>query len=493
MDAPPTPSVRTGSRVAHTLALVLVLAFAAALAACEPDAAPVDAATDAADGTDASGEDTTPADAADAGTTDGGRDTDTDTPPPDTVDDTATDTPPSDTPADTPGDTTTDAPDSTDTIDPDAPADTDGSVDTEDAADTDIPRGPVRISASVDLRTAERYGIAIDSMDLSTLTHLTVGYGNVSPPGTCTVGAEGDDVTLRALGETPGVRVLLSVGGFIGSQFFSSIAADPDLRSEFVASCVGLVTDLGLDGLEIAWQYPIAGGIAENETSPEDWANFVLLLQDVRAGLDAEEGDLELGFVGPADLYVVPPEDLAAATAVVDQVALVTYDFYGPWARDTGFVAALFRWIEGFGFSVNLIVDAYRAAGVDMSRLLVSLPLYGWGWAGVPDIDDGLFQTSTGFAPGSGPNDGVYPISVISAGLGDSFASHWHEAARAAWLYSPEEQIFISYESATSVRTKALYILDNGLGGVSGWELTHDADATLLELASTVFEEELSE
>lgn len=77
------------------------------------------------------------------------------------------------------------------------------------------------------------------------------------------------------------VRVVLSVGGWSGSQNFSSVLASPALRSTLVDSCVQIVKMYDLDGLDIDYEYPGEPG-AGNKYAEGDVANLLGFLKALR-------------------------------------------------------------------------------------------------------------------------------------------------------------------------------------------------------------------
>jgi len=48
------------------------------------------------------------------------------------------------------------------------------------------------------------------------------------------------------------------------------------------------------------------------------------------------------------------------------------------------------------------------------------------------------------------------------------------------YLYSPEREVFVSYDDRRSIRRKVAYAERNDWGGVVIWALSHDRNGTLL-------------
>jgi chitinase len=88
---------------------------------------------------------------------------------------------------------------------------------------------------------------------------------------------------LEVAAEFPHLKVMFAVGGWENSQYFSKVVQDRQLRMKFISSVVAVIDRLGLDGVDLDWEYPVTGGA--NEGIPADKENFVTLLKELRAVL----------------------------------------------------------------------------------------------------------------------------------------------------------------------------------------------------------------
>ena len=333
----------------------------------------------------------------------------------------------------------------------------------------------------------------------------------------------------------PKLKILISLEGRA-----SAFAADaqPAARQGFVASCVDIFLrgnfsaspnvapatpdQPGLfDGIDLDWEYPQA----------TDAANFVALLTELRRQMDALRPGLRLTIaVGPSP-RMYPGVDMAAVSRLVDQVGIMNYDYSGPWAKTTGFLAPLYG-PESESGTVEGSILAYKAAAIPASKLLLGIPFYGYGWHAVGKGADGLFQpgvsihgdrpysylqtllipnpASAGTVPPSptpsslgGPTPAA-PSSAPSLLTGTGapapanlpmltptpdahpFILHRDPRSHAPWLYDGDT--FWTYEDPVSIRYKADFAMEQQLGGIMAWELSEDApDAALLKAARNRF------
>ena len=127
-----------------------------------------------------------------------------------------------------------------------------------------------------------------------------------------------------------GKRVKLSIGGWTGSKYFSTLVADPAKRTNFVNNCVQAYWSYGLDGIDLDWEYPNAQGAGGNAISSADSANFLLYLTELRAALPSEAIITLATQVWPfAGSNGRPLSDVSEFAAVIDWIIVMNYDIWG--------------------------------------------------------------------------------------------------------------------------------------------------------------------
>ena len=272
----------------------------------------------------------------------------------------------------------------------------------------------------------------------------------------------------------PKLKLVISLEGQAAS--FAEDAR-PENRVAFVTSCVDLFIKGNLaagvhrpglfDGIDMDWEFPHS----------ENAADFVALLKEFRRQLDAVRPGLLLNIAaGPSPRMagLVEGGDLTEVSGLVDEVGLMTYDYSGPWSESTGFLAPLSALPDHRYGNVQGSVQAYLAAGVPASKLVVGVPFYGYGWRLVPEVNHGLFQEGQ-------PIRGDHPYHYID-GLIARSTVYRDEPSSTPWLFDGDE--FWTYDDAVSIRHKAEYATEQHLGGVMVWELSGDmSNGTLLRSA----------
>ena len=243
---------------------------------------------------------------------------------------------------------------------------------------------------------------------------------------------------------------------------------------------MAFITQHGFDGVDIDWEYPGGGGDASNVSRREDKTNFTLLMTAIREKLDAQEAvdghRYLLTFAGASGTFYTRQTELDKLGDSVDYAVIMAYDMHGAWPGSlTDFNAPLYTPSENspqYKWSGNAAVRLWESSGFPKSKIVMGVPFYGIRFSGVPNVNNGLYQTFT--SGGSISYD-----KIVSSYLSNSAYKRFvHVDALVPWLFNGST--FISYDDPQSIAAKAQYIRDTGLGGAAVWELSQNADGTML-------------
>jgi chitinase len=351
-------------------------------------------------------------------------------------------------------------------------------------------------------------GPRISDISGQKLTHLIYAFGEISADGLAKLAdpcadigrCEVPDSSTSSFGgnfrelaklkqSNPQLRISIALGGWAGSKYFSIAAASAEARARFVQSVVDVFFQpyAGLfDGVDIDWEFPVAGGQPGNLNQPADRENFTLLIGDLHrklAELSSAEGQkFELTIAISADSEKLGNLELTALARQVDWLNLMAYDYYDG-SEIAGFNAPLFASTHdpNRNYNIDATVKALIRSGVPPQKVALGLPFYGRAIAGVPRKDNGVFQR--GSSKGSeawGGVDGIDYRDLVARRPEElGFYRYWNSEAEVPWLYNPAQQIWISYDDPTSIARKAMYARAYGLRGVMIWDLLAD-DGSLL-------------
>jgi chitinase len=316
------------------------------------------------------------------------------------------------------------------------------------------------------------------------LTHILYAFANIGSDYRIAIGdPEVDYANLKELAalksKYPKLKTLISVGGWTWSGKFSDMASTAARRAAFADSAVAFMKKYGLDGVDLDWEYPVGGGMAGNSARAADKTNFSLLLQTLRQKLDAQgkkDGKKYLlTIAGGADTSYVNNVQLKTIAPYLDFATVMTYDMHGAYDAYTDLNAPLY---PGTGSSPQRIwscdqaVKAWSGAGFPKSKLLLGVPFYGHLYSGVTGGGSGLYKRYFSMKT-------VTYDEIVKNYLGRSgYTRQYGAQGKTPWLFNGST--FITYEDPTSLAAKAAYVNAQGLGGCGIWELSENANGTLL-------------
>ncbi|CAM3884147.1 glycosyl hydrolase family 18 protein [Cohnella lubricantis] len=288
----------------------------------------------------------------------------------------------------------------------------------------------------------------------------------------------------------PKLKLMVSVGGWSWSNFFSDMAATEETRRAFANSVVEFLRAYQLDGLDIDWEYPVEGGEDDNSRRPSDPVNFTLLTQTVREALDAagaEDGKYYLQTIasGQGDNFVVNA-NLAESVNALDFINIMTYDYHGSWETRAAHNSPLYydendptELAERNNVQGGVL--GHLNGGVPAAKLVVGIPFYGKGWISCPPDGEGQYQVCTSATPFGTWENGSFDFADLENNYADQdgYVRYWNEASKAAYLYNPEKQVFMTYNDKASMMYIASFVKSLNLAGVMSWEISGDRSRTL--------------
>lgn len=323
------------------------------------------------------------------------------------------------------------------------------------------------------------------------LTHINFAFAKIDGDGKVAFEDPNLAPTLRSLlalkEQNPQLKVIVSVGGW-EADGFSDAALTEASRNAFARSAVELVRTHGVDGIDLDWEYP-GQGVAGIKYRGEDKRNFTLLLQKLRAQLDAASqaerrtgSDRYLLTIASADREYFDHTEMEKLHVFLDWLNIMSYDFFNSLTSTTGHHAGLHA--SDFAAPTDRNADSsvrqHLAAGIPPDKLVLGVAFYGRGFIGVKPLNNGLNQPYERY-------EGDYSYAELAEELigRQGFVRHWDERAKAPFLWNGAAQAFITYDDLQSIRAKADFVREKRLGGMMFWELSQDRNDELLDVIVT--------
>ncbi len=306
------------------------------------------------------------------------------------------------------------------------------------------------------------------------------------------------------------LELAFSVGGWSLSGYFSVMAADEGKRMVFINSVIDFFERFPMfKGIDIDWEYPGGGGLESNIYDPvNDGPNYATLIGELRSALDDRFGvGQDRKDISIATSAVVGKMEKAAPAlraAGLDKIFLMSYDFFGsPWADYIGHHTNLLSpagadpngdYDLSADTAVTYLIDTL---GVLPEKIQLGYANYGRSCVGANLTDRsytnsgsptplGTFETGApelfdifnNYFDVEHPNDGAQGKNT--------FVLMTDTVADADVLFSAVDGgptgHYISLDTPRTVKAKAEYALDRGLGGIFSW--SGDQDCGLLANAA---------
>ncbi|MDE2051933.1 MAG: chitinase, partial [Gammaproteobacteria bacterium] len=123
-----------------------------------------------------------------------------------------------------------------------------------------------RVAAAPQIAAYYDGGMPVSQIPAGKISDLIYAFGEPNDAGLCTPPTAAQSGTFAALRELrqqhPGLRLIVSIGGWDAAPQYSDIALTERSRSRFAASCVqAFLLGEGFDGIDLDWEFPVRGGM----------------------------------------------------------------------------------------------------------------------------------------------------------------------------------------------------------------------------------------
>lgn len=277
-----------------------------------------------------------------------------------------------------------------------------------------------------------------------------------------------------------------SIGGWTMSHAFHELAKSNNGIQIFANSIVDFIKRFPMfTEIDIDWEYPNGAGNG-NPHGPEDGENYVTMMRILRSSLDKNGmRHVKISIASSANVELLKHSNVKGLlSAGLYGINVMTYDFFGtPWAKRLANHTNLYK-TEHSDFSLEEAVEYLLGEGVDPEHINV-------GYAGYSRSAKGAEISSFS------PLDGTYNGNGTTVGTFESGCVEWYDViynyldlenqsgrngyhvytdkvACADYLYNPELKVFHSIDTPRTVREKARYVIEKGLGGLFTWTIEQD-------------------
>ena len=247
--------------------------------------------------------------------------------------------------------------------------------------------------------------------------------------------------------QNPSLKVMLGIGGY-KREGFCEMSGDKKKRKKFVNQIKSIVDSLGLDGVDLDWEFPTTtnGG---HTASPSDSHNYVTLVKDLRKALGKDK------WISYFSLHNGQFIDHKRMTPYVNYVHVSGYNLAMPKeGRPGGHQSLLYPSKQLGEWCVMKSIEKHLDLGVPKEKILMGIPFFGRGRDPFPSYSD--CQQFDKYA------QGLKPL--------------WDEEAQAPYYADKDGHVLMAYDDERSIVAKFDFIRANDITGVFVWNYDSDYD-----------------
>ncbi|KIM37879.1 glycoside hydrolase family 18 protein [Hebeloma cylindrosporum] len=322
-----------------------------------------------------------------------------------------------------------------------------------------------------------------------------------------------------------GTKIVLSIGGWEGSQWFSHVCSTAVNRMTFVEAVVNAVKTYDLDGIDIDWEFPNSKG-SGNPYSPNDAANFLHLIQSLRTALGSSK--IISAAVGHTPWLGSNGLPLTDVSSFAENLNFIHIMNYSVWATSSpGANSPLYN-SGNLQSTAEAAFSKWSGARFPASQIMLGLPLFGYVFKSRKTSLDAGKRLAMDYSVNALKDAAVKfkgaheetlvedssdvmrprltlaswwgrPVpfkSIVKAGAlvkrfdgnygqGDGYNLAWDDASATPYLFNHDKKTLVTFDNTRSLAAKVKFAQANGMAGCSTWSLDQDDGYTLHDVIRT--------
>ncbi|MGE5107526.1 MAG: glycoside hydrolase family 18 protein [Sphingobacteriales bacterium] len=221
---------------------------------------------------------------------------------------------------------------------------------------------------------------ALDSFPLSKLNYLIFSFCHLKGNRLSVTNAK-DTATIQKMvslkQNIPGLKIILSLGGWGGCKDCSPVFSTKKGRKEFAASTRELMEYFQADGIDLDWEYPVIAGFPGHPYSIDDKQNFTSLIKLLRRKLGTT---YKISFAaGGFGNFIDSAIEWKKVMRRADRVNLMSYDLVHGFSTVSGHHTPLYstsQQVESADNGVNKLLSSGVPSKKNYNRSCFLCPFF---------------------------------------------------------------------------------------------------------------------
>ena len=268
------------------------------------------------------------------------------------------------------------------------------------------------------------------------------------------------------------INIHLAVAGWTFSKYFSDAVSTVNTRKTFITDLINTFKKYDIfSGVSLDWEYPSNDGInygnEGNIARPEDDANFLLLIKELRTALNTNGMDKYLittCCVADADKVKFSVEKYIP---YIDLFLLMTYDYHGFAGESVCLHHTNPRPSKLSKFSCEGAADYFLSRGVPSTKICIGAAFYSRGYTN----SDGFEKAGKGLSSDMSWEAGVVDYKDLPK---EGAIEYLDPISKGAYSYDPVKRILNTYDNKESIIEKCKIVYEKNLAGIIVWENSGD-------------------